>query len=519
MSVLMFLSVLPLISSADDKDVWDKDAVSYELSGAGSRESPYIINSCADFMLFRAYVKNPKYDGCSYKLTRDLDMAGVTFEPIRGYFSFDGDNHLISNLSVQENDTVNGCGFFGYLNSCRIANLCVSLNSVKGGKEMVGAFVGGAKNCLIDNCYVSCLLIDTAAPQVGGFAGRGGSTYFTNCGAYGIGVGTTGDYAGGFAGVLADNSKVTNCATMVIIATANQYTGGFVGFAKDTKFLRCYCFTIPSSGKSGDPYCRGFAGYRSSGCEYSALSYNSAAPDDPDVSEIDIINGAEYTLSDFYLSGVSGWLIENTYSGDNLFAGLPYHESWLPFYLPFRDIKAGSWYTNPLFYCFKNDYVSGVSYDEFSPNSKLTRAQFVQILAKVAKADLSKVAYKPEFSDIPGGKWYTGAVLWAADNGITGGIGNGQFGPAGYVTREQLVVFLKAYADSKGIDTSELVSLKSYTDAGSVASWAAEAFAWAVKNSIVSGTSDTELSPKNVATRAQIVVIVKAFDKYVKAGK
>ena len=50
------------------------------------------------------------------------------------------------------------------------------------------------------------------------------------------------------------------------------------------------------------------------------------------------------------------------------------------------------------------------------------------------------------FGDVPSGAWYYNAVMWAVENEITGGIGNGNFGPDQTCTRAQVVQFLWASA-------------------------------------------------------------------------
>ena len=178
---------------------------------------------------------------------------------------------------------------------------------------------------------------------------------------------------------------------------------------------------------------------------------------------------------------------------------------------PFIDLPTDKWFSEACFFAYENGYMSGLSDTTFGPNNKLTRAQFVQILAKIAGADLDAIPYKDTFKDVAEGKWYAKAVLWAVDKNITGGIGNGMFGPDKYVTRQQLATFFMAYAKLVSIDTDGRADLSKYTDLGKVSSWAMAAMQWAVDEGIISGTSDTTLSPLGIATRAQVAVIFKAF--------
>ena len=87
---------------------------------------------------------------------------------------------------------------------------------------------------------------------------------------------------------------------------------------------------------------------------------------------------------------------------------------------------------------------TGTSKTTFSPDSNITRAQFVQVLANLSGIDTSNRNVKTSFSDVPSGKWYTAAVKWASDNKIVNGMGAGMFDPKGTGTRaEASVIFTK----------------------------------------------------------------------------
>ena len=178
---------------------------------------------------------------------------------------------------------------------------------------------------------------------------------------------------------------------------------------------------------------------------------------------------------------------------------------------PYTDLPLDKWYSKACFECIALGYMSGVTATTFAPNLNLTRAQFVQILAKVEGVDFDKIGYTAKFTDVPNGKWYSKAVTWAVDFGVTGGVGGGLFGPDQNVTRAQLASFLKTYASKKGIDTSDKANITTYADYKDVPAWAVDAFAWAAGANLISGikTGNTVLlSPGSVATRAQVALII-----------
>lgn len=177
----------------------------------------------------------------------------------------------------------------------------------------------------------------------------------------------------------------------------------------------------------------------------------------------------------------------------------------------YTDIPNVGWFTESALWCDYKGIMSGTSDGIFSPNSALTRAQFVLIIAKIANADLNSVAYRAIFTDVPDGKWYSKAVVWAYDNGVTSGVGNGKFGTDNRIKRQELAVFLRSFAEKNGKDVSSALNITGYKDFSTVASWAAPALTWALDKGIMKGTTSTTLSPTITATRAQVSVTVKSF--------
>ena len=114
------------------------------------------------------------------------------------------------------------------------------------------------------------------------------------------------------------------------------------------------------------------------------------------------------------------------------------------------------------------------------------------------------------FYDVPNNAYYYEAVKWAQEKGITGGIGNGLFGPNQPCTRAQIVTFLWRAAGSP-----EPKAMSSFADVSTDAYYA-KAVAWAVENGITTGTGDDKFSPDATCTRAQSVTFLfRAIGKLV----
>lgn len=186
--------------------------------------------------------------------------------------------------------------------------------------------------------------------------------------------------------------------------------------------------------------------------------------------------------------------------------------AWPASYNPFDDIPDNSWYTEAALWCNSKGYITGTSANMFSPKMDLTRAMFIQILARVAIGKgLDDLSYHGHFKDVPANKWYAKAVQWAIDNKVTDGTGPDTFSPDMKVTREQLATFFIAYSRANGFNTEARADISGYEDESSVSRWALDAVRWAVAEELISGTSKTTLSPRATANRAQAAVIFKKY--------
>jgi len=115
------------------------------------------------------------------------------------------------------------------------------------------------------------------------------------------------------------------------------------------------------------------------------------------------------------------------------------------------------------------------------------------------------------FADVPEDQWYSGAISWAASNGIVSGITSTEFAPDSDISREQMALIIYRFAKLQGYDVSDVADISSFADTDDVSDWALGALSWANKAELVNGTSKTTLSPKATATRAQVAAILMRF--------
>ena len=167
----------------------------------------------------------------------------------------------------------------------------------------------------------------------------------------------------------------------------------------------------------------------------------------------------------------------------------------------FDDVAADAWYAEAVAYCKENGQMSGTSATGFEPNGTMTRAMLVT--APYRQAGEPAVTGTDDFTDTAEGKWYSNAVLWASQQGIVRGYGNGIFGINDPARREQMVTILWRMAGSPAVVVGE-----AFADQGSISRYAVTAVAWAKANRIANGRGGNRFDPKDSATRAEVAVIL-----------
>ena len=205
-------------------------------------------------------------------------------------------------------------------------------------------------------------------------------------------------------------------------------------------------------------------------------------------------------LTLYYIEGKAGWT-RPTWNGYPTATWAPAAEN------SYTDVSEKEWYFDAVQYASQNGLMNGIGNGKFDPEGSMTRAMLVTVLWRY---EGEPAEGENTFTDVPNGTWYTDAVAWAAEKGIVGGVGNGNFDPNGSITREQMATILFRYAQKKGIDTSKRGELSGFADSGNVSSWAKDAVQWTVAEKIING-SDGKLLPQGNATRAQVSASLMRF--------
>ncbi|QHI71401.1 S-layer homology domain-containing protein [Aminipila terrae] len=214
-------------------------------------------------------------------------------------------------------------------------------------------------------------------------------------------------------------------------------------------------------------------------------------------------------------------IIKNGHMTDDSKYFVMENNHWSTYVIGYNEIKFADtinhWAKNKILYLAARDIVKGKSDTVFAPDSNITRAEFVQILANMSGADLSKYTGS-KFKDVWENAWYANAVAWAVENGIAGGTGNEKFSPCANITRQDMSVMISKYVASISKKTlPETNKALKFADDYEIASYAKDAVTVMQKAGIINGEKNNlgsyNFNPKNKATRAEATAMIANYMK------
>ncbi len=186
--------------------------------------------------------------------------------------------------------------------------------------------------------------------------------------------------------------------------------------------------------------------------------------------------------------------------------------------IPFIDVPEGSWYDDPIRYCYYKGLFSGVTDTEFAPSGSMTRAQMIAVLYRLAgRPDTNGMTHP--FKDVPENAYYAKAVLWAYNNKVLSGTSADTFSPDKAVTRAQVAMFLYRNANSPEVEEDVL---STFPDHDQVSPKAVKALNWAIANHILYGVQSdgtTVIAANQTSTRAQVAAFLYRYIMMPEAGK
>ena len=523
------------------------------------------------------------FEGKTIYLDNDLDLSGYQWTPIGNgsnfgrYFAgtFDGQYHKIMNLLHHSTgDELIRNGLFGVVSDGgTLKNLLVIDADIASndGSLLAGILADWVDGGTVENCYTSGKIENNVGDKfVGGLIGQcTGSTQVKGCGSDATVISTESDEdhvdtVGGLIGQWensADSSSITDCWFGGSVSCNKVYSavGGILGanfenFSGNkpgviikncivatkkitgaepgnitwitavvkTHVTDCIWPDTPPDGVTLDEET-----YPDNKGNYLAVAKlvidwdAGTASADPDFDQ----SSCGTPVSNFTSADVLTSLRTNAGTGIEWVAGINHPTfAWDVWHIPadytkfigaiaaflkevetspFSDVSTSAYYYEAVKWAQEKGITGGIGNGLFGPNQPCTRAQIVTFLWRAAGSPV--VNYAMNMSDVPEGSYYAEAVRWALSEDITTGTTENTFSPDSECTRAQAVALLFRYAASEAVTLQELVS--GFSDADSVPGYALPAMNWALAEEIVQGNG-SKLMPNDSCTRAQIVTFL-----------
>jgi len=188
---------------------------------------------------------------------------------------------------------------------------------------------------------------------------------------------------------------------------------------------------------------------------------------------------------------------------------------------PFKDVSSTDKYYSAVRFVYTNGLFKGTETNKFEPNTTMTRAMFVTVLARLAmERGIRVTTYNStSFTDIVINEdtaWYAPYVEWAYQNGIVQGHGDGTFGPDEEITHEQMYTIMYRYTlfvENIKVGNLSGVSISSITDRTSISDWALDAVKFAYRNDYVIYPTSTskKISPQGSAKRSELAMLLERY--------
>ena len=166
----------------------------------------------------------------------------------------------------------------------------------------------------------------------------------------------------------------------------------------------------------------------------------------------------------------------------------------------FSDVKDSDYFAPAVRWAVEKGITSGLTETTFGKNAACTRAQIVTFLWRAAGSP--KANTQRGFTDVADSAYYTDAVAWAVENGITDGTGSGRFAPDAACTRGQMAVLLYRYQHTPAVSGSNPFSDVKDSD------YSANAVLWAYNTGVTAGTSASTFAPNQTCTRSQMITFL-----------
>ena len=257
---------------------------------------------------------------------------------------------------------------------------------------------------------------------------------------------------------------------------------------------------ICSSECSGSPHCRCADGCDTRKIDCTRFRYGQCNQEIPCVGPITCR----------IITCVPPWLWDSSCSGATATDNYTRWHDRPCLHEGFTDVSPVAHYKDAVEWMVGEGIATGYDDDIFGPEEPTKRAHIATFLWRYQRKP--NAGSTIEFTDVPAGEYYTEAVAWMVDEGITTGTGDGMFSPERFTTRAEAVTFLWRMAGRPA--PSEASPFDDVPDD----EWYGQAVAWAAENGITTGYSSTIFAPDLNLSRGQAATFLYRYHQLDRVG-
>ena len=181
----------------------------------------------------------------------------------------------------------------------------------------------------------------------------------------------------------------------------------------------------------------------------------------------------------------------------------------------YADIQSEDWYYEDVQYASDHGLMKGTGEGNFSPDMMTDRSMLVTVLWRI-EGSPAITEDGTEFDDVAADKWYYTPILWAAQQGLVLGAGDGSYNPTGSLTREQVALILHRYALQRDAEKFGAAAAQGTdTSAYVYSAWAKDGITWAASIGLFDGLGVDVTDLTAGADRAEIAAYLHRFCEYI----
>lgn len=174
----------------------------------------------------------------------------------------------------------------------------------------------------------------------------------------------------------------------------------------------------------------------------------------------------------------------------------------------FTDVPESNWASPFISRASSYGFVSGTGDGKYSPQSSVTRAQFIAMVMNVIGAEHSASA-PSTYSDVKPGDWYYDVVVAAKEKGILNYLDAAAFTPNQQLTREEMSAILSGVLTAESItpvSTKAQIS-SAFGDAANISNAFRESVQHVYDIGLMGGKGQGRFDPKGLTTRAEAAAV------------